>query len=64
MKPRWGTKALTGPQGSASKLGATLGFGLQPLWGLEFQVVLQGQAAAGLVLAGAMDAVVFVEEIL
>ena len=33
MKPRWGTKALTGPQGSASKLGATLGFGLQPLWG-------------------------------
>ena len=33
MKPLQGTRTLAGPQGSASKLGATLGFGLQPLRG-------------------------------
>ena len=33
MKPRWGTRALVGSQGSASMLGATLGFELEPLRG-------------------------------
>ena len=33
MKPRWGTRTLVGSQGSASMLGATLGFELQPLRG-------------------------------
>ena len=33
MKPRWGMRALFGSQGSASMLGATLGFELEPLRG-------------------------------
>ena len=33
MKPLWGTRTLADPQGSASKLGATLGFEMKPLRG-------------------------------
>ena len=33
MKPPWGTRTWGGSQGSASMLGATLGFEMQPLRG-------------------------------
>jgi hypothetical protein len=49
MKPRWGTRTWVGSQGSASMLGATLGFELQP-FGVNQQSAADEDASAGSLL--------------